>query len=72
MHKKLTHCMLGNFFMLSLSTSDLYFQNKSFQKYFSNPFRVSNGLDPDQDRRYVDPDLVPNRLQRLANDKVRR
>ena len=28
--------------------------------------RVSNGLDPDQDRRYVDPDLGPNCLLRLS------
>ena len=34
--------------------------------------RVSNGLDPDQDRRSVDPDLGPNCLQRLsANYKSR-
>ena len=30
--------------------------------------RVSNGLDPDQDRRYVGPDLGPNCLQRLSAD----
>ena len=28
--------------------------------------RVSNGLDPDQDRRSVGPDLGPNCLQRLS------
>ena len=27
---------------------------------------VSNGLDPDQDRYYVGPDLDPNCLQRLS------
>ena len=33
--------------------------------------RVSNGLDPDQDRHFVGPDLGPNCLQRLsANDKI--
>ena len=36
--------------MLLLSSADL--------------FRVSNGLDPDQDRRYVVPDLGPNCLRR--------
>ena len=34
---------------------------------------MSNGLDPDQARRYVGPDLGPNCLQRLStDDKVRR
>ena len=32
---------------------------------------MSNGLDPDQDRRSVGPDLGPDCLQRLsADDKV--
>ena len=32
---------------------------------------MSNGLDPDQDRHSVGPDLDPNRLQRSsADDKV--
>ena len=32
---------------------------------------MSNGLDADQDRHYVGPDLGPNCLQRLsAEDKV--
>ena len=30
--------------------------------------RVSNGLDPDQDRHYVGPDLGPNCLHRLSAD----
>ena len=30
--------------------------------------RVSNVLDPDQDRQNVGPDLDPNRLQRLSAD----
>ena len=29
---------------------------------------MSNSLDPDQDRRSVDPDLGPNCLQRLSAD----
>ena len=43
-----------------------------FSKFsFKNTTRVSNGLDPDQDRHSVGPDLVPNCLQRLsADDKV--
>ena len=37
---------------------------------FGNSIRVSNGLDADQDQRYVGPDLGPNCLKRLsANDK---
>ena len=30
--------------------------------------RVSNGLDPDQERRFVCPDLGPNCLQRFSAD----
>ena len=32
--------------------------------------RVSNGLDLDQDRRFVSPDLDQNRLQRLSADRL--
>ena len=32
--------------------------------------RVSNGKDPDQDRRFVSPDLDPNCLQRLSADSL--
>ena len=33
---------------------------------------MSNGLDPDQDRHSIGPDLGPNCLQRLsADDKSR-
>ena len=31
---------------------------------------MSNGLDPDQDRHYVGPDLHLNRLQRLSRKKT--
>ena len=31
--------------------------------HFRNTIRVSNGLDPDQDRHYVGPDLDPNRFE---------
>ena len=31
--------------------------------------RVSNCLEPDQDRRYVGPDLAPNNLQRLSTNR---
>ena len=33
---------------------------------FRNTNRVSNALDPDQDRQNVGPDLGPNSLQRLS------
>ena len=35
---------------------------------FRNTIRVSNSLDPDQDRRSVGPNLGPNCLQRLSAD----
>ena len=37
-----------------------FFQNKFFQKYLEITIGVSNGLDPDQDRHFVGPDLGPN------------
>ena len=48
----------------------IYFLNKLFQKKKSlrNTIRVSNSLDPDQDRRFVGPGLDPNCLQRLSAD----
>ena len=36
--------------------------------YMNNNIRLSNRLDPDQDRRSVGPDLCPNCLQRLSAD----
>ena len=40
------------------------FSKLPFLKYsFRTTARLSNGLDPDQDRRSVGPDLDPNRLQ---------
>ena len=33
-----------------------------------NTIRVSNSLDPDQDRHFVGPDLGPNCLCRLSTD----
>ena len=57
--------------MLSLSCAD-FFSNLTFSKdSFRNTIRVSNGLDPDQDRRSVSPDLGPNHLQRLSADNKR-
>ena len=47
-----------------LFSSDEFFQNYLFQ----NNIRVSNDLNPDQDRLSVSPDLGPNCLQRLSTD----
>ena len=42
-----------------------------FQKIsFRNTIRVSNRLDPDQDRHYIGPDLDPYCLQRLSADVI--
>ena len=54
--------------MLLLSSAD-FFQNLLFlQKILSrkNTIRVSNSLDPDQDRHFVGPDLGSTCLQRLS------
>ena len=55
--------MLVIFFMFLLSVSSADFFSK---KSLRNTIRVSNSLDPDQDRLYVGPDLDPNCLQRLS------
>ena len=34
--------------------------------------RASNGLDPDQDRHYVGPDLGPNCVKRSSADDTSR
>ena len=59
-------------YLCFLSTANI-FQNQRFRKeYFlkkNKNQRVSNNLDPDQARRFVGPDLGPNRLQiLLTND----
>ena len=57
------------FFILLLSSADFFFKINSFR----NTIIMSNGLDPDQDRCYVGPDLGPKSLRRLlAGDKCRR
>ena len=43
-----------------------FFKMNFLKKSFRDTIRVSNGLDPDQDRRSVGPDLGPNCLQRLS------
>ena len=51
-------CCLLPFFKMN------FFQNILFR----NTIRVSNGLDPDQDRHSVDHDQPPNCLQRLSEE----
>ena len=45
-----------------------------FKKILSdrNTIKVSNGLDPDQDRHSVSPDLGSNCVQRLSADDKRK
>ena len=43
----------------------LLISSKLTLKKIRNTIRVSNGLDPDQDKHSVGPDLGPNCLQRL-------
>ena len=44
----------------------IFFKKKTFQ----NTIRLSNGFDPDQDRRSVglDDDLCPKSLQSISTD----
>ena len=54
--------------MLLLLSAD-FFQNQLFHKNsFRNTIRVSKGLDLDQNRHSVGPDLGPNCLQKLSAD----
>ena len=53
----------GQIFMLLLLSADFFFQNYLFSK---NSFRVSNSLDPDQDRHSVGLDLGRICLKRLS------
>ena len=58
--------------MLLLLSAD-FFQDIFFSKIsFLNTFKVSNGLDPDQNQRFVSPDLGPNCLQKLSADNKSR
>ena len=59
------------FFMLLFLLSSADFQLFSTTS-FRNTISVSNGLDPDQDRRSVGPDMGPNCLQRFKADDTSR
>ena len=61
---KLCSLHIVYFFMI-----DFFSQKLTFSKYsFGYTVRASNGLDPDQGRRFVGPDLGPSCLQRLSGD----
>ena len=60
--------MLGNFALFLLSSADFFSKLNFSKNSFRNTIKVSNSLDPDQDRPYVGPDLGPNCLQRLSED----
>ena len=40
-----------------------------FQKNLTGILLVSNGLDPDQNRRFINPNLVPYRLKSLSAER---
>ena len=57
--------------MLLLSSADFFSKVTISKNSFRNTIRVSNSLDPDQDRRSVGPDLGPNCVERSsADDKI--
>ena len=58
--------------MLLLSSADFFKIIFSSKNCFRNSIRVSNRMDPDQDQHCVGPDLGPNCLQKLSDDKSNR
>ena len=64
------HCMLGNFScfycgLLTFFKNYIIFFFKRF--FFRNTIRVSNGLDPYQDRHSVGPDLGPKPFAKVIS-----
>ena len=55
-----------------MSSADFFSKSTFSKNSFRNTIRVSNGMDPDQDRLSVGPDLGPNCLQRLTSDDISR
>ena len=53
--------------MILMSSADCFSKNS-----FSNTIRLSNCLEPDQDRRSVGPDMGSNGLQKLSADNKNR
>ena len=60
-------CMPGNFSRF-LSSAAFFSKSIFSENSVRNTIRLSNSLDPDQDRYLVGPDLGPNCLQRLSAD----
>ena len=50
-------CRLQVYFKINL------FKKKSIIRHWPNTIRVSNNLDPDQERSFVGPDMGPNCLE---------
>ena len=65
------NCLQRLNFTFFLSFVILFFSRSTFSKSsFRNTIRVSNSLDPNKNLHFVGPDLVPNCLQKLSDDKV--
>ena len=72
-NKNINYLHAGKCFVLLLSSAVFFFTINFLKNSFRNTIRVSNGLDPYQDRHSVGPDLGSNHLQRLsADDKSHR
>ena len=65
LRKEAFHSLHPRQFCILLFSSVDVFQNFFSKTSFKKTTRVSNGLDPDNDRR---PDLGPNCLQRFSAD----
>ena len=59
-------CMFNSLHAAKVFMLLTFFKINSFKRSFRNSIGMSNGLDPDQDRHVVGPDLGPNCLQRLS------
>ena len=64
----LTLCPLGNFLCFFCNLLSFFKKKMLSKNSFRNTIRVSNSLDPDQDRRFVHPDLGLKCLQSLSAD----
>ena len=72
MYISLLLCLLGNFSYFFAVCGFFFFSKFFFPNFFSGIPSVSNSLDPDQARHFVEPGLGPNCLQRLSADDTRR
>ena len=59
--------MMGNFSCVCCRLLT-FFKINFKKKSFTSTIRLSNGLDPDEERPSVGPDLGPNCLQRISED----